>query len=181
MCFQSVEHVITARIRRMREGTVFSLSVHTSIGGGVPHPRSGRGGYPIPGQDRGLLHTRSEWRGYPILLMGGEGIPISGLDLGVPHPADGGYPSKIRTGGYPILLTGGTPSNIRTGGFPGVPPIETGWGTLGYPHLDWMGYLHLGLDGVPPSAGWGTPIETGWDVPPSRTGLGTPQSRSWMG
>ena len=42
-------------IRRMGEGTVFSLSVHTSMGGGVPHLAGGKG---VP-------HFRSRW-GYHI-------------------------------------------------------------------------------------------------------------------
>ena len=42
--------VITARIRRTGEGTVFSLSVHTSTGGGVPWgtPFGTGWGYPPP-------------------------------------------------------------------------------------------------------------------------------------
>ena len=84
------------------EGTVFSLSVHTSTGvtpiwmTGVPHPRSGQGyqvphprsrwGYPIPGQDRTILLP---------------GVPPSQV-RGVPHSTDRrGTPSKIRMGGTP--------------------------------------------------------------------------------
>ena len=66
-------NIFTARIRRMGEGTVFSLSVHTSTGGGVPDlALDGRG-------------TRSSlgWGGYPI------------------QPWMGGYPIQPWTGGYP--------------------------------------------------------------------------------
>ena len=53
---------------------------------GVPHPRCGGVGYPIPGLDGG--------EGYPIPgLDGGEGYPIPGLDGG------GGYPIQGLDGG----------------------------------------------------------------------------------
>ena len=115
--------VITARIRRMGEGTVFSLSVHTSIGGG---------GYPIQGLDGA--------RGYPIpdldgwgtlsqVQMGG-GLPLPRSRWGNPHPSrsrrgGGSYPlpGPDGGGGYLLLLTGGVPpSMIRMGGTPEYPP-----------------------------------------------------------
>ena len=93
--------IFTARIRRMVEGTVFSLSVPTSTGGyliwlmgggyPIPGPDGWGGGYPIPGPD-GAVN--------PILLIGGNLIP--GIH-----------------GGTPILLTGSTPW---------YPPSRTGWG-----------------------------------------------------
>ena len=63
------ERIITACIRRIGEGTVFSLSVHTSIGGGLLHlADGGRGVYPSQVK-----------MGRPIMLMEG-GTPISDLD-----------------------------------------------------------------------------------------------------
>ena len=70
--------IITARIRRMTGGYIFSLS--TLFGGGVPDPAL-EGRVPDPALDGG---------GTPTL---DGGYPISG---GVPHPMSGGaYP------GYP--------------------------------------------------------------------------------
>ena len=101
--------LITARIRRMGEGTVFSLAVHTSTGGRLPHlaeggtpPRSRQGGTPSQVQMGGLPHLRS-----------GQGVP---------HPADwGGYPHP-RSG--QDLVPQGTPLS-RTGW--GIPLSRTGW------------------------------------------------------
>ena len=94
------------------EGTVFSLAVHTSTGGGggvypipgldrrVPHPGD-QGGYPIPGlgggaphaADWGVPHPRSRWgQGTPSQVQVGAGYPIPGTGGEVPHPGDGGYP-----------------------------------------------------------------------------------------
>ena len=63
--------LITARIRRMGECTVFSLSVHTATGGGgYPHhrsgwhPMSGWGRCPIPCLDGGYPPV-PDWVGYP--------------------------------------------------------------------------------------------------------------------
>ena len=90
------------------------------LDGGVPHPRSGQGGYPIPGLDGGTL---SCW-------WGG----------GVPHPrsGQGGTPSCWWSGGYPSkirmeVLQGtprqqdGVPSHP---GLDGVTPPQpsAGWG-----------------------------------------------------
>ena len=73
--------IITARIRRMREGNIFSL--FTLVGRGVPCPRSGWGGG----------NPRSEWGGTQSQVWMGWGqYPIPGPD-----------------GGYPILLTGEYP------------------------------------------------------------------------
>ena len=89
-------------------------------GGGVPHPRSRRGGgcgLPHPRSRQGLSHSRSGlvgtpshvqtggypipgpvWRGvggYPVLLMGG-GYPIQDQDRsGVSHPRSG-CPSPVK-------------------------------------------------------------------------------------
>ena len=50
-------NLITARIRRMTGGYIFSLSTLAG-GGGYPIPGPGRG-YPIPGPGRGVPHPRS--------------------------------------------------------------------------------------------------------------------------
>ena len=124
ICLGVYLHLVTARVRSIREGTVFTgvcLSTFRSRGvypirrpGGGTHYRFRQGGTPS-----------SWWGGYPILSPGG----------GVPHPVDWGYPIPGPGGGYPIQLT--------------VPPVQdwmryplsrTGWGTPPCPRLD----------GVPP-------------------------------
>ena len=72
-----VLYIITARIRRMGEGTVFSLFVSPHLGGGGTPVRSG-GGYPIPG------------------LVGvppgpGMGYPLPDLGQGTPPGPGTGY------------------------------------------------------------------------------------------
>ena len=67
--------------------------------GGCPIPGpDGGSGYPIPGLDGRVPHSRFGWGGYPI-----------------PGP-DGGYPIQDHNGGYPLplRLDGGTPLS-RTG------------------------------------------------------------------
>ena len=87
--------IFTARMRRMGEGTVFSLFVspHPDVGGGGQYSISGldgevpiqlMGGVPHLG-DWGVPHLRSRWR--------------------VPHPADGG--GVLHPGG------GDTPSPVQ--------------------------------------------------------------------
>ena len=61
---EGVNPLETSPLLRMGEGTVLSLSVHTSTGGGYPIPGLG-GGYPIPGP--------------------GGGYPIPGPGGGPPH------------------------------------------------------------------------------------------------
>ena len=67
--------IFTARIRRMGEGTVFSLFVSSHLGGG-PRSRSG-GGVPGPGQGGvpGLRSRGGTWSqiqgGYPVSDLGG--------------------------------------------------------------------------------------------------------------
>ena len=153
-------HIFTARIRRMGEGTVFSLFVsshlggvpQSGLGGGVPHPKSGQGLYPIPG------------------LAGG--YPIPGLGEGVPHrvpPRPGtGYPPRPGMG-YPLDLGWGTPQTWH-----GVPPRPG----MGYPPQTW--------DGVPPGPGMGYPPDLGWvppqtwdGVPPQDLRWGTPPDLGW--
>ena len=110
----------------MREGTVFSLSVHTGGGGTLSQVWVGgtpcqvwMGGYPMPGLD-------------------GEGTPSQVWMGGYPIPdLDGGYPSQVWMGGYPIPGQYGYPPPPRPG-LDGVPP----WPGLDGvpPHHDWMGY-----------------------------------------
>ena len=64
--FSSENKLITARIRRMGEGTVFSLSVHIRGGSQV---QVQVGGVPGPGQGGGVPSLRS--RGVPGLRSGG--------------------------------------------------------------------------------------------------------------
>ena len=145
--------IITARIRRMGEGNIFSLFTLAGRGGtpsqtwdgvpcprsgGVPHPRSGWGGYPVPG-----LGGR-----YPAPGLGWGGYPVPGLGWGVPCPKSGlgGTLSQVWVGEVPCPKSGlgGTPSQVWLGG---VPHPRSGWGdTLsqvwvgGIPHHEWMGY-----------------------------------------
>ena len=119
----------------MGEGNIFSLSVSLHPGG---VPFSADGGLPLPGPDRGippffltgvvLQGTPSGW--VTPSQLDWMGVPLLGLDGGMPPPSD---------------LDGVPPSRLD-----GVtPPFETRWGTLcsdrkGYPFL-------LGLDGGTPS------------------------------
>ena len=76
--------MIIARIRRMGEGTVFSLSVHTSTGG---TPGLDGGGYPMSEWWAG--YPRSGWWGVvPQVWMVGQ-YPRSGSEGGTPG-LDGG-------------------------------------------------------------------------------------------
>ena len=108
-------NIFTDRIRRMREGNVFSLS--TPVGGGG-----------VPGQ--------VQMGGIPAKSTGG--YPISGTPhqtwLGVPLP--GGYPTL----GNPPIGPGQGGNPARGGGYPtsGNPPIGPTWGypTSGTPLSD---------------------------------------------
>ena len=85
--------VVTARIRRMGEGAVFSLFVSPHLygggGEGVLRPSvDGGGGLPQPGLDGGGVL----WPG-----LEGGGVPWPGLD-------GGGYPSQV------WMVGGGTPA-----------------------------------------------------------------------
>ena len=121
------------------QNVMFSLCPPFQGVGGLPDPRSGQGGYPIPGLDRGVPHPRFRW-GYPILLMGGT--PIQDQDwMGYPHPRLDRVPPVQDWMGYPRPR------------LDWVPPSKTGWGI---PIQDWTGYPppHPGLYGVPPIQGW---------------------------
>ena len=158
--------LITARIRRMGEGNVFSL--FTSGGGGYPYPimlcnisqnaMGQPGGVPCqvqpgryPGQGRGGTLARGvPWSGGT--LLGGTwpgGVPC----WGVPWP--GGTLGGTLAGG--TLARGGT----LAGGYPGQ------GGTLGeYPGrgVPWLGGTLAGRQ----YPGWGVPWPggyPGWGVP----------------
>ena len=109
--------LITARIRRMREGNNFSLS-KLAGGGVVPIPGVG-GGYPVPGLGRGVPHPRPG-RGVPC-LRSGWGVPClrSGW-WGTPSWVQmGGTSSQVWTGGTPFCRWGGIPHpRSRLGGYP---------------------------------------------------------------
>ena len=116
---------ITARIRRMGEGTGFQfVSSHLDGGVGVPRPGSRLGGG-APSQVPG--------GGYPIPGANGGGVPHPRSRWGVPHP-------RCQWGGYPIPGPGGrvlhprwgTPSQVQVWGTPsqvgGVPHPRSWWG-----------------------------------------------------
>ena len=152
--------VITARIRRMGEDTVFSLFVspHLDVGGGGTPSQVQVGGVPHPGNCGGGTHPRTRWGvpHYPIQLMGdpipgpGGGTPVQ-VQVGVPHSRSGwGYPPVQTWDGVPpfLALGLGTPPPIPGMGY--HPPSRPG---MGYPPS-------LGLDGYPP------PASTEWDTSP---------------
>ena len=120
--------LVTACIRRMREGNIFSLFTLSGgrypvsgLDGVVHHPRSRWGCTPSQVQMGVVPHPRSRW-----------GYLIPGLDGGIPHPRSG---------------QGVPPSKIR---MEGTPPSKSGWDILPFPHPR--------LDEVPASrTGWGTP------------------------
>ena len=151
--------IITTRIRRMREGNIFSLCTLAGGGGGTPILPMGGRGYPIPSSWWGRRsHPRSGqgdtpsqvWTGdTPSQVLMGEGGPIPRSGWGYPIPGlDGGTPFQVWTGGTPFW------------GQEGVPDPRSGWGVphsqvkMGVPHprskqgvpkgtlpaQDWMGY-----------------------------------------
>ena len=100
MCLESF---ITARVRRMGEGNIFSLCVSSHLdGGGGPHPPTGWGWYPNP---------RSGWRGTPnrksiacTCYMAG-GMPLAFMQddflVHVIFIREHTKPNVRRQGGYP--------------------------------------------------------------------------------
>ena len=125
---QFIGNIITARIRRMREGTVFTdVCLLTFGGGATPSLQLGRMegtpsflmGTPFPGLDGGVLHPRS-----------GQGVPqprgTPCQQDGVPPPDLGkGYPLQTWEGGtLPVQTWEGVPSLSRPG--KGVPPSRSG-------------------------------------------------------
>ena len=155
--------VFTARIRRMEEGTVFSLFVSSHLDIGVPQPGvDGWGGYPGQVWMVGGYPARSRWWGR---------VPQPGLD-------GRGYPSQVwMVGGrYPsqIWMVGGYPGQVwMVGGTWGTTPLaRSGWGNP--PHHDWMGYPSW-LDEVPPTmTEWGTPHNWMGYPPPWLDGVPPP-------
>ena len=149
--------IITACIRRMREGNIFSLSTLAGGGGGRGTPSQIWGDTPsqVWMVGRGVPHPRSGWwgGGFPIPSPGwGGGVyPIPGLDggrvprvtppparsgwWGVPHPRSGWW-------GVPPLpgLDGG-------GGYVGYPPPGQVWMVGCTPSQVWM----VGVHRVPPT------------------------------
>ena len=119
--------VINARVRRVTEGNVFTLST-ISGGGGVPCPRSVRG---IPhsglnGGGGGGTPARSGWWGGTPARSGWWGEPRPGLD-------GGGYPSQVWMVGVPW-------SGLDGGGTQGTPLARSGWWGVPQPGLDGGGY-----------------------------------------
>ena len=184
------------------EGTVLSLSVHTSMGGGgypvpgldgggVPHPRSGQeGGYPIPGLDGGP-HPRSGQRGTPSQVWMG-GIPSQVWTEGTPSQVWGYPPARSGWWGYPIsgqrVLRVPPWPGLDSGGYLGYPTARSGWWgehTQGTPQPGLDG--GVGVSGVPPSQVWmvggtrGNPRPGLDGVPPTITGLGTPPTITGWG
>ena len=78
-----IRKIVTARIRRMREGNIFSLFTLAGEGEAIPGPE---GCTPSQVQTGGV--------GYSLLLMGG---PPSQVQTGV-----WGTPILLRGGGYPL-------------------------------------------------------------------------------
>ena len=106
--------IFTARIRRMREGSVLTLSTISGggtpsqvCGWGVPHPRS-VGGYPVPGLDGG--------GGYPSQVWMVGGTPARSGWWGVPQPDldGGGYPPSQVWMGYDQVMSLLVGNNFKT-------------------------------------------------------------------
>ena len=126
--------IVIARIRRMTDRNVFTLSTISGGGwGGTPSHRSvGGGGYPVPGLDGGGYPSQV-WMvegGYPSQVWMVEGTPA--------RSGWGGTPA--RSGWWK-----GTPPprpGLDGGRVPPPPPARSGWwtGTPPLPHHDWMGY-----------------------------------------
>ena len=88
------QHFITARIRRMTGGYIFTLCVNPHLGG-VPDPAldgGGRGGVPDPALDRGgyLIQPWMGGRAVPDPALDGGGVPDQALDGG------GGVPVSVK-------------------------------------------------------------------------------------
>ena len=71
ICLQPIEvsPLITARIRRMGEGNIFSLCVSSHL--------DGRWGYPFPGLDGGCPISRSRWEVPPSQVQVGGGLGVT--------------------------------------------------------------------------------------------------------
>ena len=115
--------IVTARIRRMREGNSFSLCVSSHLdrggtpfswqGGGYPFQRLDGGGTPFSGL--GMGGTPSSWCGVPFPGLDGGGTPSWGVPhLGRAYPLAGEPPPPRQTstactcyaaGGVPLAFT----------------------------------------------------------------------------
>ena len=193
--------IITARIRRMGEGTVFSLFVSSHLDGvGVPESgldgwggstpaRSGWWGVPRPGLDGGGYPSQV-WMigGNPsqVWMVGGTQDTPSQVWMvgGVPQPGldGGGYPSQVwMVGGtwgtpQPGLDGGGYPGQVLMGEYPGQV-----WMVGGVPGVSPQPGLDRGVPWVPPHHDWmGYPSPWVDGVPPTMSGWGTPR-HEWMG
>ena len=143
-CFAwQTNNLITARIRRMTGGYIFSLSTlfwgegvpdpaldrggtRSSLGWGGTRSSLGQGGVPDPALDRGGTQSSLGWGGYPIQPWMG-GYPIQPWTRGVPNPAldRGGSRSSLGQGGYPIQPWRGVPNPALDGGVPN-PALDRG-------------------------------------------------------
>ena len=102
--------------------------------------------------------------GYPIPGLAG-GYPIPGLAGGIPHPrsGQGGTPSQVWPGEYPISGPRGVTQVL--------PPSQT-WD--GVPHQTW--------DGVPPwTWDWVPPQDLGQGALPFGPGMGYPPRQISIG
>ena len=90
--------MITAHIRRMGEGTVFSLFVSSHLGGQGPPIQTWDGVPPFLGQG-----TPRTWDGVPPQTW--DGVPLPDLEQGTPHQhsehllSGGQYASCVHAGG----------------------------------------------------------------------------------
>ena len=160
-------------------------------------------GYPIPGLDGGVPHSRSEQWGSPSQVWMGDtpsqvwmGVPHPRSGLGVPHPRSGG--PHLRSGGgevphprsrwgVPHPRSGGTPGLVGypIPGLDGVYPIPGQNGGVSHSRSGW-GYPILGLDRGYPSQVWiggypGYPPPWLDGVPPIQTWDGYPPVQTWDG
>ena len=151
----SQQSIVTARIRRMGEGTVFSLVFSPHLIGGGRYPSQVGGTTPS-----------QVWLGEEGTPVRSRGVPHPSSSWGVPHPRFGwgDTPSQVWMGRYPITRSGwGTPPDLERGTrIPGMGyPFRTG---MGYPPRHGMGYPPRPGTGYPPDLGWGTPLN--WDGDP---------------
>ena len=148
--------LIIVRIRRMREGNIFSLFTPGEQRG-YPHLVSrGNLQLPHPCQDWIVVPPHQDWM--KVHPLGGTGWRYS--------PP---YWDWIR---YPQIGSGW-----------GYPLVGTGWGIPqsgvdeGIPCQDWMGHPLLGMDRGTPCWDWmgvPLPLGAGWGYSPVKTGWGTP-------
>ena len=144
--------IVTARIRKMGEGNIFSLftlaggeggtpsqiwgvpHLRSEVGGGylarsglggVPHPMSGVGGYPIsgPGGTPSPEEDPMSGRGYP---MSGRGYPMSGGGYPISRPS----PHCTEQHSEHLLRGGRCASCVHVGGISCCISLCWGWGQM---------------------------------------------------